>query len=96
MLDKINRARFANFETRRKNSDPIIRVRATNPKENKVLTLYIVRQGVRGTYTEILFAPELFRYGLSEWNQLVSLAEKQRGKYGQELKVALESLIEKA
>ena len=56
----------------------------------------LVKGGVRGTYTETVFAKELVKYGLSEWNQLLSIAEKQRGKYGQELKVALESLIEKA
>ncbi|KAL4581018.1 hypothetical protein LXL04_017224 [Taraxacum kok-saghyz] len=97
ILEKTYRARFANFETRRVSSDPIIRVRATKPNENKILTLHITRPGgVRGTYTVIIFAKELVKYGLSEWNQLLSLAEKQRGKYGQELKVALESLIEKA
>ena len=34
MLEKIDRARFANFETGRVCSDPIIRVRATKPNEN--------------------------------------------------------------
>ena len=97
VLEKIDRARFANFETRRVSPDPIIGVKATKPSGNKILTLHITRQGgVRGKYTETLFASELVKYGLSEWNQLLSFAEKQKGKYGQELKVALNNLIEKA
>ena len=97
MLEKIDRARFANYETRRVSADPIIGVKATKPSDNKILTLHITRQGgVKGKYTETLFASELVKYGLSEWNQLLSFAEKQKGKYGQELKVALLSLIEKA
>ncbi|KAL4583301.1 hypothetical protein LXL04_007871 [Taraxacum kok-saghyz] len=81
------KARFANFETRRVSADPIIGVKATKPNDNKILTLHITRQGgIRGKYTETLFASELF----------LSFAEKQSGRYGQELKVALVSLIEKA
>ena len=83
VLEKIDRARFANYETRRVSADPIIGVKATKPSDNKILTLHITRQGgVKGKYTETLFASELVKYGLSEWNQLLSFAEKQKGKYG--------------
>ena len=95
-LDKIDRARFANVQNRRISPDQIIKVRATKPKENKILTLHISRQGIKGHYTEVIFGRELVKYGLSEWNQLLSLGEKQKEKCGQELKVALERLIERA
>ena len=49
ILDKIDWARFENVQNRRISPDPIIKVRATKQKENKILTLHIVRQGVKGS-----------------------------------------------
>ena len=57
--------------------------------------MHISRQGVKGPYTEVIFGRELIKYGLSEWNQQLSLAEKQKGKYSQELNVALDRLIKR-
>ena len=87
--------RFANVQQKHFNPDPIIRVRCTKPKKDKMLTLHITRNGPVQKYTEVIFASELPKYGFSEWTQIQDIVASHKGIHAQELKLALNSLIEK-
>ena len=45
ILDKMDLKRYADVHERRINPDPIIRVRCTKPKKDKILTMHITRNG---------------------------------------------------
>ena len=66
ILDKMDEKRFADVQKKRFNPDPIIRVRCTKPKRDKMLTLHITRNGPIQKYTEVIFASELPKYGVNE------------------------------
>ena len=70
ILDRMDEKRFAGVHKRRFNPDPIIRVRCTRPKKDKILTLPITQNGHLQKYTEVIFASELPKYGLSKWMQI--------------------------
>ncbi|CAI9282792.1 unnamed protein product [Lactuca saligna] len=59
------RSRFGDVLTRRKDPNPIIKVRSTKPKNKKMLTLHITRRGDQGLtavqYTEVLFVQDLLK-----------------------------------
>ena len=84
------------MQHKRHNPDPIIKVRCTKPQQEKRLKLHITRAGgpVR-QYTETIYASELQKYGLSEWLQIQNIIATHKGIHAQELKVALNRLIEK-
>ena len=46
-------------------------------------------------YTEVIFASELQKYGLSEWLQIQDIIASHKSIHAQELKVALSQLIQK-
>ena len=46
-------------------------------------------------YMETIFASELQKYGLTEWLQIQNIIASHQGIHAQELKVALNQLIEK-
>ena len=95
VLDRMDAKRFTDVQQKRYNPDPIIRVRCTKPKREKRITLHITRAGPVQQYTETLFASELKKYGLTEWLQIKDIIATHKGIHAQELKVALNQLIEK-
>ena len=76
-------------------SDKIIKVKASKPRNEKILTLLITRQGPQHPYTEVVKRDELIRYGYSEWMELLDLASKQTSALSSELTCALHLLIKK-
>ena len=98
-LHRLDMARFKDVQTRRACPDPILRVRASKPKRDPMLTILITRQGgpdsPAAVYTEVLQARELARLGFSEWEQILSLVSKQKSKAAAEVKVAIEKLMER-
>ena len=94
-LDRIDRKRFQHVHKRRVSSDKIIKVKASKPRNEKVLTLLITRQGPQHPYTEVVKRDELIKYGLSEWMELLELASKQTSALSSELTCALHLLIKK-
>lgn len=76
-------------------SDKIIKVKASKPRNERVLTLLITRQGSQHPYTEVVNRDELIKYGLSEWMELLELASKQTSTLSSELTRALHLLIKK-
>nr|KAJ0198362.1 hypothetical protein LSAT_V11C700371060 [Lactuca sativa] len=95
VLDRIDRKRFEDVLNRRMCGDKIIKVKATKPRNEKILTLLITRQGPQHSYTEVVKRDELFRYGYSEWMELLDLASKQTSAHSSELTCALHLLIKK-
>lgn len=45
VITKLERTRFRNVLTKRKHFGPIIKVRCTKPKDEKVLTVHLTRRG---------------------------------------------------
>nr|KAJ0194227.1 hypothetical protein LSAT_V11C800440790 [Lactuca sativa] len=95
VLDRIDRKRFEDVFNRRMCGDKIIKVKASKPRNEKILTLLITRQGSQHSYTEVVKRDELIRYGYSEWMELLDLASKQTSAYSSELTCALHLLIKK-
>ncbi|KAL7609786.1 hypothetical protein Lser_V15G10482 [Lactuca serriola] len=95
VLDRIDRKRFQDVLKRRVCSDKIIKVKASKPRNEKVLTLLITRQGPQHPYTEVVKRDELIKYGYSEWMELLELASKQTSALSSELTCALHLLIKK-
>nr|KAJ0194053.1 hypothetical protein LSAT_V11C800434070 [Lactuca sativa] len=95
VLDKIDRKRFEDVLRRRVCSDKIIKVKASKPRNEKILTLLITRQGPQHSYTEVVKRDELIKYGYSEWMELLELASKQTSAHSSELTCALHLLIKK-
>ena len=98
-LYRLDMARFKDVQTRRTCPDPIIRVKASKTKRNPMLTILITRQGgptsSAAVYTEVIQPRELSRLGLSKWEQILAIVSKQRSKAAAEVKVAIETLMEK-
>nr|KAJ0214697.1 hypothetical protein LSAT_V11C400189010 [Lactuca sativa] len=95
VLDRINRKRFEDVLNRRMCGDKIIKVKASKPRNEKILTLLITRQGPQHSYIEVVKRDELIRYGYSEWMELLDLASKQTSAHSSELTCALHLLIKK-
>nr|KAJ0201364.1 hypothetical protein LSAT_V11C600326050 [Lactuca sativa] len=95
VLDRIDRKRFEDVFNRRMCGDKIIKVKASKPRSEKILTLLITRQGSQHSYTEVVKRDELIRYGYSEWMELLDLASKQTSAHSSELTCALHLLIKK-
>nr|KAJ0208954.1 hypothetical protein LSAT_V11C400222450 [Lactuca sativa] len=95
VLDRIDRKRFEDILNRRMCGDKIIKVKASKPRNEKILTLLITRQGSQHFYTEVVKRDELIRYGYSEWMELLDLASKQTSAHSSELTCALHLLIKK-
>nr|KAJ0188405.1 hypothetical protein LSAT_V11C900488240 [Lactuca sativa] len=95
VLDRIDRKRFEDVFNRRMCGDKIIKVKASKPRNEKILTLLITRQGSQHSYTEVVKRDELIRYGYSEWMELLDLASKQTSAHSSELTCALHLLIKK-
>ncbi|KAL7599228.1 hypothetical protein Lser_V15G24413 [Lactuca serriola] len=95
VLDRIDRKRFQDVLKRRVSSDKIIKVKASKPRNEKILTLLITRQGPQHPYTEVVKRDELIRYGYSEWMELLELASRQTSALSSELICALRLLIKK-
>ncbi|KAL7602544.1 hypothetical protein Lser_V15G21881 [Lactuca serriola] len=95
VLDRIDRKRFEDVLNRRMCGDNIIKVKASKPRNEKILTLLITRQGPQHSYTEVVKRDELIRYGYSEWMELLDLASKQTSAHSSELTCALLLLIKK-
>nr|KAJ0189532.1 hypothetical protein LSAT_V11C800443550 [Lactuca sativa] len=95
VLDRIDRKRFEDVFNRRMCGDKIIKVKASKPRNEKILTLLITRQGPQHSYTEVVKRDELIRYGYSEWMELLDLASKQTSAHSSELICALHLLIKK-
>nr|KAJ0215988.1 hypothetical protein LSAT_V11C300154590 [Lactuca sativa] len=95
VLDRIDRKRFEDVLKRRVCGDKIIKVKASKPRNEKILTLLIIRQGPQHSYTEVVKRDELIKYGYSEWIELLELASKQTPAHTSELTCALHLLIKK-
>nr|KAJ0218908.1 hypothetical protein LSAT_V11C300135980 [Lactuca sativa] len=95
VLDQIDRKRFEDVLNWRMCGDKIIKVKASKPRNEKILTLLITRQGPQHLYTEVVKRDELIRYGYSEWMELLDLASKQTSAHSSELTCALHLLIKK-
>nr|KAJ0186290.1 hypothetical protein LSAT_V11C900505330 [Lactuca sativa] len=95
VLDRIDRKRFEDVFNRRMCGDKIIKVKASKPRNEKILTLLITRQGPQHSYTEVVKRDELIRYGFSKWMELLDLASKQTSAHSSELTCALHLLIKK-
>nr|KAJ0208728.1 hypothetical protein LSAT_V11C400178780 [Lactuca sativa] len=95
VLDRIDRKIFEDVPNRRMCGDKIIKVKASKPRNEKILTLLITRQGPQHSYTEVVKRDELIRYGYSEWMELLDLASKQTSAHSSELTCALHLLIKK-
>nr|KAJ0202818.1 hypothetical protein LSAT_V11C500297120 [Lactuca sativa] len=95
VLDQIDRKRFEDVFNRRMCGDKIIKVKASKPRNEKILSLLITRQGPQHSYTEVVKRDELIRYGFSEWMELLDLASKQTSAHSSELTCALHLLIKK-
>nr|KAJ0188603.1 hypothetical protein LSAT_V11C900505350 [Lactuca sativa] len=95
VLDRIDRKRFEDVLNRRVCGDKIIKVKASKPRNEKILTLLITRQGPLHSYTEVVKRDELIKYGYSEWMELLELASKQTSAHSSELTCALHLLIKK-
>nr|KAJ0215092.1 hypothetical protein LSAT_V11C300128740 [Lactuca sativa] len=95
VLDQIDRKRFEDVFNRRMCGDKIIKVKASKPRNEKILSLLITRQGPQHSYTEVVKRDELIRYGFSEWMELLDLASKQTSTHSSELTCALHLLIKK-
>nr|KAJ0193839.1 hypothetical protein LSAT_V11C800403120 [Lactuca sativa] len=95
VLDRIDRKRFEDVLNRRVCGDKIIKVKASKPRNEKILTLLITRQGPLHSYTEVVKRDELIKYGYSEWMELLELASKQTSAHTSELTCALHLLIKK-
>nr|KAJ0191771.1 hypothetical protein LSAT_V11C800422340 [Lactuca sativa] len=85
VLDRIDRKRFEDVFNRRMCGDKVIKVKASKPRNEKILTLLITRQGPQHSYTEVVKRDELIRYGYSEWMELFDLASKQTSAHSSEL-----------
>ncbi|CAH1415302.1 unnamed protein product [Lactuca virosa] len=98
-ITKLEQSRFGDMLTRRSDPDPIIKVKCTKPKTERMLTLYITRRVEKGKaagqYTEVLSSQDLVKLGYNEWLQLLELVNKKKGKYFEELRLVLERLITK-
>nr|KAJ0186114.1 hypothetical protein LSAT_V11C900471250 [Lactuca sativa] len=66
VLDRIDRKRFEDVLKQRVCDDKIIKVKASKPRNEKILTLLITRQGPQHSYTEVVKRDELIKYGYSE------------------------------
>ena len=75
--------------------DKIIKVKGSKPRNEKILTLLITRQGPQHSYTEVVKRDELIKYGYSEWMELLELASKQTSTHSSKLTCALHLLIKK-
>ncbi|KAL7601538.1 hypothetical protein Lser_V15G27301 [Lactuca serriola] len=95
VLDRIDRKRFEDVFNRRMCGDKIIKVKASKPRNEKILPLLITLQGPQHSYTEVVKRDELIRYGFSEWMELLDLASKQTSAHSSELTCALHLLIKK-
>nr|KAJ0211649.1 hypothetical protein LSAT_V11C400176420 [Lactuca sativa] len=95
VLDRIDRKRFEDVLKRRVCVDKIIKVKASKPRNEKILTLLITRQGPQHSYTKVVKRDELIKYGYSEWMELLELASKQTSAHSSELTCALHLLIKK-
>nr|KAJ0194309.1 hypothetical protein LSAT_V11C800413730 [Lactuca sativa] len=73
----------------------IIKVKASKPRSEKILTLLITRQGPQHSYIEVVKRDEMIKYGYSEWMKLLELASKQTSAHSSELTCALHLLIKK-
>ena len=52
---KIDRSKYVDVHTRRRNHDPIIRVRCTKSKRYKILTVHLTRKGPTHANKEVIF-----------------------------------------
>nr|KAJ0203668.1 hypothetical protein LSAT_V11C500230750 [Lactuca sativa] len=95
VLDRIDRKRFEDVLNRRVCGDKFIKVKASKPHNEKLLTLLITRQGHQHSYTEVVKRDELIKYGYSEWMELLELASKQNSAPSSKLICALHLLIKK-
>nr|KAJ0210899.1 hypothetical protein LSAT_V11C400206370 [Lactuca sativa] len=95
VLDRIDRKRFEDVLNRRVCGDKIIKVKASKPRNEKILTLLITRQGPQHSYTEVVKMDELIKYGYSEWMELLELTSTQTSTHSSELTCALHLLIKK-
>ncbi|CAI9280263.1 unnamed protein product [Lactuca saligna] len=94
MIVSINQKKFGNVLRRRYQPDPIIKVIRTKPK-NKCLKLHMVKEKAEDEDIEVIFARELVKYGYNEWIQIQEIISKHKGIHAQEVKLAIETLINK-
>lgn len=72
---------------------PSSKSKALNPK-NESLKLHLVRKKVEYEYTDIIFANELVKFGY-EWIQIHEIISKHKGFHTQEVKLEIQTLINK-
>ncbi|CAI9285240.1 unnamed protein product [Lactuca saligna] len=92
--DRINRKNFRDVMTRRTKPDPIIKVRCTKPK-NKSLKLYLIRKKVKFSYTDVALSRELVKFCYNEWMQILEIIDQHKGVHAQEVKLAVQHLLNK-
>lgn len=54
-----------------------------------------MRKKVEYEYTEVIFARELVKYGYNEWIQIHEIISEHKGVNAQEVKLAIQTLINK-
>ncbi|CAI9276066.1 unnamed protein product [Lactuca saligna] len=63
--------------------------------KNESLKIHMVRKKFKYEYIDVIFALELVKYGHSEWIQIQEIIYKQIGVQSQEVKLAIQHLINK-
>lgn len=94
LCDKIDRKKFGDIIGRRSKFDPIIKVRCIKTKD-ELLKIHLVRKKAEYEYTEVVFSRDLVKYGYIEWIQILEIIGKHKGIRAQEVKLALQHLINK-
>ncbi|CAI9265373.1 unnamed protein product [Lactuca saligna] len=81
-ISRLERSRFRYVLTCRSDHDAMVKVRCTNPKTERILTVYITRRGnkdeVVEQYNKVLSSYDLVKFRYIEWLQIVELVNKQR------------------
>lgn len=90
----IDMKKFENVLVQRIKSNPIMKVRCNKPKEER-LKVHLIRKKTKYEYSEILFSRELVKYGYNEWIQIQDIITKHKGIHTEELKLALQQMINK-
>lgn len=60
-----------------------------------MLKVHLIRKKVEYEYIKIVFAHELVKYGYNEWIQIQDLISKNKSIHAEELKFALQQMINK-
>lgn len=93
ILTMIDRSKCDDVLHRIFSLNPIVKVRCSKPKGERIIIVHLIRRDSKGEYSKKIHVSNLIRYGYSEWLEILVIIKSHKGIHAQELKLAIILMI---